>query len=180
MDKSVFRKKFHGREEMTYWQDSIIKNLQRTLGFLKTSKILSFVSSLFSSMKSLLSSFNSRDSKVFWSKLLPLTFAIHSRTSIASSRRPCRKSHLTSFQNMNHLVLAPTGSDAWIPGRDILINNFYTVISRTVTDIPFVQKASWPWRFWYKEIISTKANQHWWESHSSSESPVTKNLSLVS
>ena len=170
---------------MTYWQDSIIKNLQRTLGFLKTSEILSFVSSLFSSMKSLLSSFNSRDSKVLWSKLLPLTFAIHSRTSIASSRRPCRKSHLTSFQNMNHmrpnhLGLAPTGSGAWIPGRDILMKNFYTVISRTVMGISFVQKASWPWRFWYKEIISTKANQHWWESHSSSESPVTKNLSLVS
>ena len=105
MEKFVFR-------TITYWQDSWIKNLKRSLGFLKISEILSFFSSLVSSMASLLSSFNSRLSKILWSKLLPLTFAIHSRTSIASSRRPCRKSHLWSFQNMYQMTVI-LNSDQW-------------------------------------------------------------------
>jgi len=56
-------------------------------------------------MQSLLSSFSSKDSKIFLSKFLTFTFAIHSRTSIASSRRPCRKSHLRSFQSMNQMTV---------------------------------------------------------------------------
>ena len=85
---------------VTYWQDSIIKNLKRTLGFLKRSAIVSLFSFLFSSTESLLSSSASRVSKIFWSKLRLFTLAIQSRTSIASSRLPCRRSHLTSFQDI--------------------------------------------------------------------------------
>ena len=128
------------------------------------SEFFSFFSSLVSSMESLLSSFNSRLSKIFWSKFLPFTFAIHSRTSIASSRRPCRKSHLWSFQNINLMTAA----------------SFWTVISGTVTDAQLVLKAPWPWGFWYQKIISTKTDQNWRESHSHCKSPVTKHLSWVS